>query len=156
MRGGFKHNCILIAPIEQEARALGANVYREYRVKTPAVEGFVDLLVITKLQRRIAYEAENTLDRVRWDIAKGRALQVDQLQIIFPNGRLARAAQKRVDEMKGSRKAVNLSILCLTVGAAVQQLKDKKGFDVDLEVGPTSIHQSPTHKPQSTSVTGRD
>ena len=92
MRGGFKHNTLLIAPIERAERARGAIVYREYRVVTPRLDGYIDLVVITKLRRR-AYEAENNLDRVRWDVTKAIALQIDELVLVFPTGRLARAAR---------------------------------------------------------------
>lgn len=130
MRGGYKHNILLIAPIEHAERARGAIVYREYRVVTPRLDGYIDLLVITKLRRR-AYEAENNLDRVRWDITKATALQLDELVLVFPTGRLARAAEKSVDELKASGKVVKLSIVCLTVGAALQRITDTTGGEAE-------------------------
>jgi len=130
MRGGYIHNNVLIAPIERAERARGAIVYREYRVVTPKLEGNMDLLVITKLRRR-AYEAENTLDRVRWDIMKATAFPLDELVLVFPTGRLARAAQKCVDELKASGKVVRLSIVCVTVGAALQRIKDTNGTETE-------------------------
>jgi hypothetical protein len=155
MRGNFLHNQVLIAPIECEARIQRAIVHREYRVVTSSVDGFVDLLVTTNSKRTV-YEAENTLDRVRWDITKALALQADELQIIFPTGRLARAAQERVNEIKDSGKATRLSIYCLTVGAAVKRLKDNKRFDVGLNVVPTSIPQSQPHMPKVASPVERN
>ena len=141
MRGKMIHNLALVAPLESAARKLGATVCREYRVVTRSVDGFVDLFVSYK-SRRIVFEAERTLDRVRWDIMKAVALKADQLHIIFPNGRLARAAQTRADEAKASWKLNGLEILCLTVSAALQRLENKNAFEVHLYVPETSIQQN--------------
>ena len=143
-----KQRLALITPIEHEARAQGKRAYREQRVVTPRLDAFVSLLV-TDGSHRTVYEAEISLDLVRWDITKAMALKADELRMVFPTGRLARAAQERVNEIKASGKAAHLSILCLTVGAAVQRLKDSNGFDVGLNVVPTSIRQESPQKPKN-------
>lgn len=140
MRGNAIHNLALVAPLESVARSLGATVQREHRVVTRSVDGYVDLLVIHQ-SRRIVIEAERSLDRVRWDIIKAVALRADQLLIVFPTGRLARVAQKRADEAKASWNLEKLEILCLSLGAALQQLSDNKPFEVNLYVPTTSIQQ---------------
>ena len=53
---------------------------------------------------------------------KATALQLDELVLVFPTGRLARAAQKCVDELKASGRVLKLSIVCLTVGAALERM----------------------------------
>ena len=135
-----KQRLSLIAPIEHEARAQGKRAYRGQRVVTPKLDALVDLLV-TDGSRRTVYEAEISLDLVRWDIMKAMALKAD-LQMIFPNGRLAHAAERLVDELRASGKAGSLTILCLTADAAVQLLQNSNGVDAGLNVVPTSIHQT--------------
>ena len=148
MTGKLIRNRVLVAPIEREARALGATVYSEYRVVTPTLDGYVDLLV-RRHSLSIVYQAERSLDCVPWVIMKAIALKADQLQIIFPNGRLARAAQMCVDKLKASGKAANLPIFCLTLGAALQRLKDRNGFDFGLNVPPTLRHHNSPANPRN-------
>jgi hypothetical protein len=130
-----KQRLALIAPIEREARARGKRAFRDYPVVTPRLEGLVDLL-ITDGSRRTAYGALDTLDLVGWNIMKARALKTD-LQMVFPSGRLAQAAEKLVDELRASGKAGGVSVLCLTVRDAVQLLKDSAGESLSVTVSNT-------------------
>ena len=129
MRGGYKHN-LLVEAILRTERARGAIVYPEYRASTPMLDGYLDLLAVTKSRRR-AYEVENNLDRVRWDITKAIAFKIDELVLVFPTGCLARAAQKSVDQLRASGKVVKLSIVCLTAGAALERITNTPGVEAE-------------------------
>lgn len=84
---------------------------------------------------------------------KARALKAD-LQMIFPNDRLARAAQKQVDELRASGKADGISILCLTVEAAVGLLKDSAAESLSVTVS-NSIATQPDACSPKTRAHGR-
>lgn len=155
MRGNPIHNLALIAPIERAARAIGATVYREYHVITPSVDGYVDLLVIHQ-SRRIVFEAERTLDRIRWDIIKAAELKAGQLHMIFPTGRMARQAQKLADGAKTIGKVGELAIFCLPLGAALQRLTNENPFEVGLYVSTTSIQQNSQLNPRVHSTTSHE
>jgi len=108
-----------LAPIEGAARAGGAIVCRQHRVVTPAVDAVVELLVVHGLCRTV-YEARFSLDCLGWIIRKATALKPDELRIIFPNERLARAAQQLADQLTASRCRTPLPVLCLTTSEALR------------------------------------
>ena len=121
-----KRRLALIAPIEHEARALGKRVYRQHPVVTPRLEGSVDLLVADDSHQTV-YGALNSLDLVHWNLMKAREKKAHELRLIFPNGRMAHAAEKLVEQLRASGKAGSLSVLCLTAQAAVELLKNSNG-----------------------------
>ena len=143
-----KKRLALIVPIEREARALGKRVRRDYLVLTPRLEGRVDLLVADG-SRETMYGALNSLDLVHWKLMIARAKKADELRLIFPNSRLVRAAKQRVDELRASGKAGSVSVLCLTVEAAVELLRNGNGTD-DFSA---SVDQQPSQKPSDRTTT---
>lgn len=135
MTGKCKRKLALIDAVEQEARKRGKRVCREYRVVTPRLDAVMDLLVSDE-SHRTAYQAEDIVDLVGWNMLKAQAARVDELQILFPSDRLARIAQKLADDLKASGRASDLSVLCVTAPDAVQRLRDGNG--VGVEVNPPS------------------
>jgi len=125
----------LIAPIECAARALKLTAYREYRVVTPSVDAYVDLLVIHQ-SHRIVYVEGRSVDGVRWNILKAKAVKAEALRIVFPNERIARTAQKCVEKVKASGKINVMAISCLTADAAVQQLKNSNRLMFGSNISP--------------------
>jgi hypothetical protein len=144
----------LIIPVEQEARARGKCTHREYRVATPRLEGIVDLVVTDGLEK-IAYGALTSLDLVHWNLMMARALNAKELRLIFPNRRLAHDAQQRVEELRASGKAGSLSVLCLTVEAAVELLKNSNGTNVESRFPSSLTGQMPPQTPNSRTIATR-
>jgi len=151
MKSKCKRYAVSMARIEQEVRAQGKRVCRDYLVVTPRLEGVVHLLV-TDQAHRTAYQAGTSDELVPWNVMKAQALQVDELQIIFPNGRVASAAQRRADGLKASRKAGHMSVLCLTVDAAVQRLRDANGAGVNLKTTSEFSGKRLAQKPGNTTA----
>ena len=152
MRGNFFHN-LLVARLEHAFRVLGAIVYREYRIATSTVNGFVDLFVIFQLFR-IAIEIELTTDRIRWDVFKALALKADMLLIVLPSSRLVRAAQECVDQLKASGKAVNVPVACLTFGGALEWINDSNSRDFRAGFGAPTLPQKRSQ--QTTGINGKN
>lgn len=141
MRGGFVHNRVLIAPVEAVLRELGASVRRESPVAVSSrYTGFVDILAICG-KNRIVCEAELSADRVGLDLAKAAALKATLLLIIVPNRQVGQAVERQVARMNTSP----VTVCCLTVGAAVQRLRNKSLLMSAVNVGETLRHHTEQH-----------
>ncbi|MCG3148172.1 MAG: hypothetical protein PCFJNLEI_01615 [Verrucomicrobiae bacterium] len=143
MRGGFLHNQVLAARVEHAFRASGAEVCREYRIVTSALEGYVDLMV-TCGGRRIACEIELTAERIYWDVAKAQAMHAVLLLIVVPNEQLARTVRQKLTDRQTTRRPLKLSVFCLTVGAVLEALRNKSLLKSVLNVDTTLIHPTIT------------
>jgi len=83
MKNGHIHDQVLLHPVEQRFRVLGAEVVREYPVEVQDQRGFIDLHVKFP-SWSLAVEAENTHRRVGWDIDKAIAAETHGLVILVP------------------------------------------------------------------------
>ena len=94
MRGEFFHNLCLVEPVARRFEALGAAVYREHRVNTNRLEGYVDALVEAG-ELKLVLEAEQRPERINRDMAKAAALNASLL-VLVPTGRVAQAVERRL------------------------------------------------------------
>lgn len=125
MRGHFVHNRILIAPIEERLVAFGSSVVQEYPVRVSGRTCFVDLFA-TYNGIRISVEAELSTARISNDIAKAISLNVDLLLILVPTASGARAIKRHLKRTASAPR--NLTISILTLGVALNRLRDQKSF----------------------------
>lgn len=114
MRGGFVHNHVLLAPLEELFVAHGASVHREYLVTLKNGCGFMDSFVRFGCWR-IACEAELCPKRVPNDMAKAIAAHAHWLLILTPRPQVATACARRLDAKPIPH---SLTICFLTVGTA--------------------------------------
>jgi hypothetical protein len=122
MRGGYVHNNVLIGPVEEHFRRLGATVRREYPVRLAGGSpSFVDLFVELG-GHRVACEAELTSRRVAGDFAKAAALKATWLLIVTPTGKVAEMSRRQVQRLRLRLPGGRVSILPL--GPALQQARD--------------------------------
>ncbi|MBK8099844.1 MAG: hypothetical protein IPK26_22290 [Planctomycetes bacterium] len=120
MRGGFLHNSVLLDPIETHFAQVGAEVCREFMVRSRELLGFVDLFVVLR-ENRIACEAELSPDRVDRDVQKAIALAATQLLIVVPHPRLLRPIRRRL--RLAAQAPPGPAILVLTLGAALHHVR---------------------------------
>lgn len=91
-RGKFLHNHVLLAPMAALLTEFGAGLCFEYPVRRDGrTRGYIDLLAIVD-DRRVAVEAECSIQRIVNDIRKAEVAGVDLLVIVMPNSNLARRA----------------------------------------------------------------
>ena len=119
MRGGYIHNHVLLDPIEQKARRLGASVDREAAIRVAGRVLYGDLL-IRDGSRRILVEAELSSRRIPKDLAKASALGPCDLWIVVPNPRVARSVRRKLSR-HGIKSEPGLFILLLP--EALQRLE---------------------------------
>ena len=100
MRGGFIHNTCLVAPLVAFCRSAGASVTEELPVGPGRGAGHVDAVI--ELGRcRVAVEVECSARRIANDLEKAARLGVQELWIVVPDRRVAkavRASLRRVHE----------------------------------------------------------
>lgn len=120
MRGGFLHNSVLLDPLEDHFVRLGADVHREFMVRSDQLLGFVDLFVVLG-RHRIACEAELSPARVHRDVQKSLALAATLLLIVVPHPRLLRSIRRRL--RLAGEPPCKPTILVLTLGAALQHVR---------------------------------
>ncbi len=96
MRGGYVHNHVLLDPIEQKARRLGAAVEREAAIRVGGRVLYGDLL-IRGGSRRILVEAELSSRRVPNDLAKAAALGTCDLWVVVSNSRVAGSVARQTE-----------------------------------------------------------
>lgn len=134
MRGGFVHNNVLRA-VEKVLRLEIVRAKREFFV--PWRDGhhsFIDLWVEIGTER-IAIEVEMTANRIQKDVAKALTANATQLLIIVPNHDVERKVKGR---LLFSSLPENLKIYCLTLGKALQLLKNRSLIKSDAYVLQTS------------------
>lgn len=124
MRGKFAHNQLLIAPIVTELHQQGATVYCEYAIGPRGRGGSVDVLA-THNGCSFVFEAERSPDRVPRDVEKAANLGAVMLVIIAPNAGVAKAVQRKVARLGASDRPRGLLIWCLTIGTALQRLRNR-------------------------------
>jgi len=123
VKGQFAHNQLLIAPIVTELRRQGATVFCEHAIGPRGRGGSVDVLVIHN-GCSIVFEAERSPDRVPRDVEKAARLGSVLLVIIAPNAEVAKAVQRKLDRLRASERSPRLLICCLTLGVALQRLRN--------------------------------
>ena len=111
MRGGYVHNHVLLDPIEQKARRLGAAVDREAAIRVGGRVLYGDLL-IRDGSRRILVEAELSSRRVPNDLAKAAALGACDLWVVVPNPKVARSVRWKLSQ-QGIQPRPGLFVLLL-------------------------------------------
>ena len=119
MKNGHIHDQVLLHPVEQRFRVLGAEIAREYPVKVQGQRGFIDLHIKFPLWS-LAGEAENTPRRVGWDIDKAIAAGTHGLIIMVPTWQVARACRREVRRKRAQGAVGSLWICVLTLGAFQQ------------------------------------
>ena len=124
MKGEFGHNKLLIQPTVTELRRQGAAVYCEYSVRPRGRGGAVDVLAIHD-GRPFVFEAERCADRVPQDVRKSATLGAVMLVIVVPNAGVAKAVRRKLARLRGSDRPPGLLICCLTIGAALQRLRNR-------------------------------
>ena len=120
MRGGYVHNCVLLAPIEQKARRRGVAVDREAAIRVGDRVLYGDLL-IRDGSRRILVEAELSSRRVPNDLAKAAALEACDLWVVVPNSRVSGSVHRKLAQ-HGIRSGPGLFVLSLP--QALQRLEE--------------------------------
>ena len=120
MRGSYLHNHILLDPIEEHFRLLGARTRREHPTRKKLAPGFVDLFIEWR-EHRIVCEAELSARRVLWDLEKAKALDATLLVIVVPRRVVAEAAWRRVKH--SSTSSSNVQFWILPLGPALQRLR---------------------------------
>ena len=124
MRGKFGHNQLLVAPIVTELRRQGATVDCECPIGPRGRGGSVDARAILN-GRLVVIEAERCADRVPRDVKKSATLGAVMLVIVVPNAGVAKAVRRKLARLPASDRPRGLLICCLTIGAALQQLRNK-------------------------------
>lgn len=119
MRGTFLHNEVLIQPLDLAFCFIGALTFREWYVNDCETKGYVDLWVEMN-GFRIAVEAELTSKRVAHDLRKARALHADELWIVVPTVRVARAVHRKLNTLAST--GMGPEVFFLTQGQALQRV----------------------------------
>ncbi len=137
MRGGYVHNHVLLDPIEQKARRLGAAVDREAAIRVGGRVLYGDLL-IRGGSRRILVEAELSSRRVPNDLAKAAALGACELWVVVPNSRVAGSVRWNLSQ-DGTQSRPGLFVLLLP--QALQRVEElielNSGSNVEIETEKT-------------------
>ena len=132
MRGGYVHNRVLLDPIEQKARRLGAVVDREAPIRVGGRVLYGDLL-IRNGSRQVLVEAEMSSRRVPNDLAKAMA-QGASLWIIVPNARVADSVRRKLSQHVTQPQP---PLLVLSLPQALQRLEEmielSSGSNVKME-----------------------
>jgi hypothetical protein len=128
VRGEFAHNRLLIAPIVSELRKQGATVHCEHSIGPRGRGGFVDILAILNGWVCV-FEGERCADRVPRDVKKAATLVATlgtvKLVIIVPNAGVAKAVRRKLARLLASDRPQGLLICCLTIGVALQRLRNR-------------------------------
>lgn len=127
MKGEFGHNQLLIAPIVTELRQQGATVHCEYAIGARGHGGSVDVLAFYD-GWPFVFEGERCADRVPRDVKKAATLVATlgpvKLVIIVPNAGVAKAVRRKLARLLASDRPRGLLICCLTIGVALQRLRN--------------------------------
>ena len=118
MRGGYVHNHVLLDPIEQKARRLGAAVEREAAIRVGGRVLYGDLF-IRNGSRQILVEAELSSRRVPNDLAKAAALGACDLWIVVPNPKVAGSVHRKLSRHGTQPRS---TLLVLSLPQALQRL----------------------------------
>ncbi len=119
MRGGYLHNHVLLDPIEMHFSALGARQRREHPTARGRSAGFVDLFIEHR-PWRIACEAELSSRRIENDLAKAASLHASLLMIVVPTKRVARAVQRKLQNIESPQ--LELPIWVLPLGPMLRRI----------------------------------
>jgi hypothetical protein len=113
-------------------------VYCEHPIHPYGPSGSVDVLAVHN-GRPFVFEAERCADRVPNDVKKAAALGAT-LFIVVPNAGVARAVRRRLARLLASYRPCDLPICCLTIGAALQRLRNGSLLMSPSNVSETSRH----------------
>ena len=142
MRGGqFLHNRIMVGQLAAAFQRIGADVRCEHPVRLGRHPRFVDILAVIGALR-IVCEAERNARRARNDVSKALALRASLLLIVVPNASVAASAKRQLAAEHDAGPA-GLTILVLTLGAALQLLTDKCHLMSALNVAETFVLHPP-------------
>ncbi len=119
MRGKFLHNEVLIQPLDLAFCLIGALTFREWFVNDGDTKGYVDLWVESN-GFRIAIEAELTPKRIAHDVRKAIALRADELWIVVPTVRIARAVHRKLNTLENT--GMGPEVFFLSQGQALQRV----------------------------------
>ena len=132
MIGKFTHEDVILDPLEQAFRELGATTGRQARIHSAGPTRYADLLVVQGEIRGVI-EAEMCARRVPNDLRKALDLRATFLWIVVPNRRVAGAVRRRLARL-GVREA--RPWLCvLTVGQALEWVTKNGSLFSPLKVG---------------------
>ena len=145
MKGGYLHNQCLAGLLVKPLQSLGACVYPEYPVEPGRHPRSVDLF-IELAGHRLVVEAETDGQRADKAPAKARALGAQSLCIVVPTAAVARAARRRLKQIRAVERQPKLKIVVLTIGAALQQVTNKRQFVSALFFDRTTVHQLATDR----------
>lgn len=125
MRGGYLHNMVLIESVASVAGAQGARVWREFPVHHGSESGYIDLLIEFGTYR-VAVEAELTTKRIARDLAKGTWAAANEIWILVPDARTARAVRRTLN--RSPRPPSPIPVFVLTQGQAKQRVRNSFPF----------------------------
>jgi len=120
MRGGPIHNHVLLDPVVQEFKAVGAFTYREKTVRIGKQIGYVDLYAELN-SHYICIEAELSAKRIANDLNKAMALNATALWIVVPNVQVKRAVKRQLNRLHLRSSA---GIFVLTLGQAIDRVRN--------------------------------
>ena len=121
MRGGFLHNDILLQPVAEYFRRLGAEVHEEYAVQPGRSTGYADLFILYGNQRIIC-EAELSAARIQNDYKKAAVLETTLLLIVVPNRTVLDSILRVTRSWKLDDSLQVPQVLILPLGQMLQRL----------------------------------
>lgn len=139
MKGKFAHNQLLITPVAAELQRQGAAVHFEYAIGPRGRGGAVDVLAVYA-GRRFVFEAERSPDRVPRDMEKAARLAAARLVIIAPDAAMAKAVRRKLARLRVLGRLPRMPICCLTIGVALQQIRNGSLLKSPCNDGGTSRH----------------
>ena len=121
MRGGYIHNRVLVESIAQKALQLGALVDCEVSIEVGEHVLYGDLLFQYGSQR-VLVEVEMSSKRIRNDLAKAAALEVNELWIVVPNPTVVKSVRRTLLQQLVSQGMSGIFIFLLP--QALQRLDE--------------------------------
>ena len=118
-KGGYLHDNVLLASVEACGCSRGAVTRTQVHAGAGKEAGHIDL-VMDWPNRSIAVEAELSSKRIGRDVLKAMNLGADELWILVPNSRIARAIHRKLKTML--IRLDQAGIFVLTLPQAVQRL----------------------------------
>ncbi len=120
MQRAFVHERILLDPLEQHFRQVGATVKRESLVAYDGHSGFIDLFV-QAASCRIAIEAELAPARVLNDLSKAVAVRATWLLVVTPTPAVAARCYRVLKPHIGNAPLARVCVL--PVGMALRLVR---------------------------------